>query len=113
MDTRLVAFLVQLLLPLSDNNRQPFSPQEFVRVRRELTDRFGGVTAYTRSPAEGFWEDDDGRTRRDDVIVVEVMVQELERMWWREYGAEVARRFTQQELVIRVIPYESLSIESG
>ena len=106
-----MAFLVQLLLPLSDNNREPYSPQEFVRVRRELTDRFGGVTAYTRSPAEGFWEDEDGQTRRDDVIVVEVMVQELERTWWRSYGAEVARRFAQEELVIRAIPYEALSAE--
>ena len=105
-------FVIQLLLPLYDNNRQSFSPHEFARVRRELTDRFGGVTAYTRSPAEGFWEDDDGQTRRDDVIIVEVMVEEIERTWWGAYGTEVADRFAQKEMVIRAIPFESLWVTS-
>ena len=105
-------FVIQLLLPLYDNNRHPFSPYEFARVRRELTDRFGGVTAYTRSPAEGFWEDDDGQTRRDDVIIVEVMVEEIERTWWGAYGTEVADRFAQKEMVIRAIPFESLWVTS-
>ena len=67
------------------------------------------MTAYTRSPAEGFWEDDDGRTRKDDVIIVEVMVDEIERTWWHAYGAEIAGRFVQEEIVIRALPFESLT----
>lgn len=106
-------FVIQLLLPLYDNNRQPFSSTEFVRVRRELTDRFGGVTAHTRSPAEGFWEDDEGHTRRDDVIIVEVMVEEIERAWWHAYGTELASRFAQEEMVIRAVPFASLTVKSA
>ena len=105
-------FLLQLLLPLYDNNHQPFSSGQFARVRRELTDRCGGVTAYTRSPAEGFWEDAEGHTRRDDVIIVEVMVEEIERAWWQAYGKELAGRFGQEEMVIRAIPFESLKVKS-
>ena len=102
-------FLVQLILPLYDNDRRPFSPTEFLRVRRELTERFGGVTAYTRAPAEGFWEDADGHTRRDDVVIVEVMAEMLERDWWAGYTAELAGRFDQEEMVVRAIAFEPLT----
>lgn len=103
-------FLVQIILPLYDNERRPFSPTQFVQVRRELTDRFGGVTAYTRAPAEGFWEDSEGRTHRDDVVIVEVMTDTLERDWWARYGGELARRFLQDEMVLRAIAFEPLNI---
>lgn len=44
-------YLVQLLLPLRDNEKQAFPRAEFDRVRNELTERFGGATAFLRSPA--------------------------------------------------------------
>ena len=103
-------FLVQLILPTYDNDHRPFSPTELLRVRRELTDRFGGVTAYARAPAEGFWEDADGHTHRDDVVVVEVMSDVLDREWWRSYGRELAGRFQQEEMVVRALTFESLSV---
>ncbi len=48
--------LVQILLPLADNRGRPFPAAMLGDVRRELTERFGGLTAFTRAPAEGFWE---------------------------------------------------------
>jgi hypothetical protein len=103
-------FLVQVILPLYDNERRPFSPIELVRVRRELTDRFGGVTAYTRAPAEGFWEDADGQTRRDDVVIVEVTAETVDRDWWQRFGRELAERFVQEEMVIRALRFEALNV---
>ena len=47
--------LVQILLPTHDNHQQPFAREEYGRVREELTDKFGGLTVYTRAPAEGLW----------------------------------------------------------
>src|SRR4029078_11332648 len=41
--------LVQLLLPLYDNDGHRFDETAFAAVRQELTRRFGGVTAYMRS----------------------------------------------------------------
>ena len=102
-------FLVQLILPLYDNQRRPFSPAEFVRVRRELTDQFGGVTAYTRAPAEGFWEDAEGCTHRDDVVIVEAMTDMLDRQWWSDYAAELGKRFAQEEMVVRAIAIDALT----
>ena len=103
-----MAFLVQMILPVYDNDDRPFSPTQFLQVRRELTDRFGGVTAYTRAPAEGFWEDATGQTHRDDVVNVEVMTDTWEPDWWRRYASELATRFAQEEVVVRAIACERL-----
>ena len=45
--------LVQILLPIHDNAQQEFPGEEYLRVRQELTEKFGGLTVYTRAPAEG------------------------------------------------------------
>ncbi len=47
--------LVQILLPLYDNAGAPLPRALYDRVREELSRRFGGLTAFTRSPAEGLW----------------------------------------------------------
>jgi hypothetical protein len=44
--------LVQLLLPLCDNSGNAFAETVYTSIRRELTERFGGVTAFTRAPAQ-------------------------------------------------------------
>jgi hypothetical protein len=76
--------LVQLLLPLRDNQGEPFGRDELERVQAELTDRFGGATAYLRSPAAGAWLQG-GRVDRDEVVMLEVMTDQLDRAWWNDY----------------------------
>jgi hypothetical protein len=101
-------YLVQILLPVHDNSGAKFPNAEFAKIRRELTELFGGATAYSRSPAEGTWEDDEGRVRHDDVVVIEVMVPSLDREWWAGYRRELAVRFSQEELVARATVIENL-----
>ena len=62
---------------------------------------FGGLTAYTRTPASGLWQEKDGGTVHDDIIVYEVMVEDLDEDWWSSYRGELERRFSQETLVIR------------
>ena len=100
--------LVQLLLPLYDHEGRPFAREMFDRVRDELTDTFGGVTAYRRSPAEGLWKEEDGGVNRDAVVIYEVMAEELDRAWWKRYGEELKRRFRQEEMMIRALAVERL-----
>jgi hypothetical protein len=100
--------LVQLLLPLYDNANQPFPRQVFDRVRKELTEDFGGVTAFLRSPAEGFWQEEEGRLHRDDVVIFEVMTEALDRDWWARYREDLTERFRQKELVVRASAAERL-----
>ena len=93
--------LVQILLPVYDNEQNPQPHEEFRRVRRELTERFGGLTVYTRAPAEGMWKLNDNHTTRDDIVIFEVMASQLDGPWWRKYRHELEARFRQDVIVIR------------
>ncbi len=100
-------YLVEILLPLYDNEGRRFGASEFDRVRDELAARFGGVTAFRRSPAEGVWRDG-GEESHDRVIIFEVMAEELDRPWWRGYRGELERRFRQEKMVVRATEFEEL-----
>ncbi len=100
--------LVQILLPVYDNEGRAFGRGAFARVREELTERFGGVTAHLRSPAEGAWKEPGGGVDRDDVVILEVMTGELDRGWWAQYRAELEERFRQDEVVVRATEMERL-----
>jgi hypothetical protein len=92
--------LVQILLPLRDNNGRRFPRAHFAGVRNELVSRFGGLTAYARSPAHGLWKSSGG-TKRDDVVVFEVMTSRVGKRWWSRYRRKLERRFRQDEIVVR------------
>ena len=100
--------LVQILLPLLDNDGNPFPHETYREVTRVLTERFGGVTAYTRAPAEGRWQDDGGREKRDEIVVLENMVDAVDRGWWSEYRRKLETSFRQDEIVLRASPIEKL-----
>ena len=93
--------VVQLLVPVYDNAGARFPREHYDRLAQELTDRFGGLTAYVRAPATGLWQESDGATRRDDIVVYEVMVESLDSDWWAQYRRELEGRFAQDELVVR------------
>jgi hypothetical protein len=94
--------LVQLLLPLYGRDGAPFPRAQYDAVRHELTNRCGGLTAYTRAPAEGFWQPEPGEgTARDDVVVFEVLDEAFDAAWWSAYRAALERRFAQDALVVR------------
>lgn len=100
--------LIELLLPLYDNEGRSFAAEEFDGVRDELAEAFGGVTAFRRAPAEGVWKESDGEVSRDRVVIFEVMADSLDRGWWAEYRAGLERRFRQEVIVIRATRFERL-----
>ncbi|MDP2390623.1 MAG: hypothetical protein Q8N52_09895, partial [Acidobacteriota bacterium] len=79
----------------------------FARVRAELTERFGGVTAYTRSPATGLWKSG-AEVERDQVVMVEVVVDVFDRDWWVRYRESLEDRFGQEEVHARVLAIERI-----
>jgi hypothetical protein len=101
-------YLVQILLPLYTNKRQLFPDEAFVNVRETLTERFGGVTAYQRSPALGHWKQTDVVIVRDDIVVFEVMLEKLDRTWWSGYREQLRKVFEQDKLIVRALPFEIL-----
>jgi len=101
-------YLVQILLPLYTNKRQLFPDESYVNVRETLTERFGGVTAYQRSPALGHWKQTDLVIIRDDIVVFEVMLEDLDRAWWSGYREQLRQTFEQDKLIVRALPFEIL-----
>ena len=101
--------LVQILLPTRMRDGAPVATEQFARVRVELTERFGGVTAYSRSPATGLWKrDEDDRIERDQVIMVEVVVDVFDREWWARYREQLETRFGQEEVHARALVMEQI-----
>lgn len=100
--------LVELFLPLRDNEGGAFPKALFDNVRAELAELFGGVTAFTRGPATGLWEDDEGDVQRDEVVLFEVMADQLDHAWWRNYRQTLEARFRQDEVLVRATAVERL-----
>jgi hypothetical protein len=94
-------YLIQLLLPLHDNERNAFPQEEYTAVRSELTEHFGGITVYTRAPAVGLWKPNGSAPSQEDIVVFEVMSKKLDADWWRQYKHQLEKRFRQEMLVIR------------
>jgi hypothetical protein len=92
--------LIEIFLPLSDNRGIRFGSDLYADVLNTLTNRFGGLTAFSRSPAEGY-EEAQGSVRSDELIVFEVMVEEIDGGWWSEYRRALERRFEQDRILIR------------
>ena len=92
--------LVEILLPLNDNSGRPFAAEKYAAIRQHLTERFGGLTAFTRSPAQGTTTGG-GKTVHDDIVVFEVMTETLDVAWWRNYRRQLEREFRQNEIVVR------------
>ena len=103
-----VRYLVQILLPLYDNDGEQFGAAIFGEVRAELTDRFGGLTAHMRAPARGLRKTDDGTVSRDDIVILEVMATDLDRSWWRAYRERLEARFRQDAIVVRAMRVDPL-----
>lgn len=100
--------LIQIFLPLTDNAGHAQPASIYRTTQEELATRFGGLTVYSRSPAKGVWEDDDSRRSVDDMLVVEVMVEDLDKAWWDQHRKILELRFRQESVLIRAIPIEIL-----
>lgn len=100
--------LIQILLPLFYYERLPLPSEEYRRVREELTTRFGGLTAYTRAPAEGLSKEGPHETTRDEIVVYEVTTEELDKEWWGTYRESLEARFHQERILVRAYPIETL-----
>jgi hypothetical protein len=92
--------VIEIFLPLYDNEGRRLGRELYARVRKELVERFGGLTAFSRSPAEGLWVED-GKESRDDIVIFEVMTDELDRGWWSQYRRQLEQRFSQDVILIR------------
>ncbi len=94
-------YLIQILLPVYDNEGIQFAVARYVETRDELVERFGGLTTYTQAPASGLWQENQERTVRDDLVIYEVMAGKIDSDWWAQYRAALEARFSQEKIVVR------------
>jgi len=95
--------LIHILLPLNDNKGKPLGRKLFHAVADELTEKFGGLTAHTRAPAEELWKEGSSETDKDEIVIYEVMVEELDVKWWAKYRQRLAKRFKQEKVIVRAM----------
>jgi hypothetical protein len=93
--------LIQILLPLYDNEGREFAHDIYREIGDELVARFSGLTAFMRAPAEGLWAPHGNETKRDEIVTFEVMASEIDEKWWSEYRKMLEKRLRQESIVIR------------
>jgi hypothetical protein len=91
--------LVQIYLALKDNQGNPFKAALFESVKEQLMEKFGGLTAYTRSPAEGLWMNGQ-REKSDDIVIFEIITPSLDVEWWQGYRKHLETAFSQEKIII-------------
>jgi hypothetical protein len=100
--------VVEIFLPLKTKEGRPQPRELYAQVREELVGRFGGLTAFTRAPAEGLWEPEPGEREKDEMVIFEILADRIDRDRWREYRLKLQQRFGQDEILIRAHPVEKL-----
>ena len=100
--------LVQILLPVYGNDGAQVLRDNYPGIRDELVARFGGLTAFIQSPAEGLWTGDGNHAGRDDIVMLEIMVKAIERGWWETYRDRLQELLRQESIVVRVLPIERI-----
>jgi hypothetical protein len=97
-----------MLLPTKSGEGDAFPNHLLRHTREEIVRQFGGITAYTRSPAAGEWMSPDGSVAQDDVVMIEVVADAFDRPWWRDYADLLKERFSQESIHIRATSVEIL-----
>jgi hypothetical protein len=54
------------------------------------------------------WKQGGGAPDRDEIVILEVMADWLDRGWWRSYRTGLERRFRQDAIVVRAREVELL-----
>ena len=92
--------LVQILLPKETGKGQPIDKEWFDGFLKELTDKFGGATSFLRAPGTGLWQSGGG-TEKDSIAVVEVMAEEIDRVYWQSLRRRLEHELYQEEIAVR------------
>ena len=93
--------LIQILLPVIEKENEDLPWHLYADIRKELTEKFGGITTYTHSPATGLWKEAADKTVKDEIIIYEIMARDIDGDWWKSYKQMLEIKFKQEEIIIR------------
>lgn len=92
---------IEIFIPVFDEKGKPFPEKFYRKIKKKLTDDFGGMTAYTQMPADGIWKDEKEKEVKDQIVVYEVMASKIDKAYWKAYKTKLSVLFKQNDLVIR------------
>ncbi|HEX8547018.1 MAG TPA: hypothetical protein VF691_08670 [Cytophagaceae bacterium] len=92
---------IQILLPIYNNEGESFQSDLYSDIKGELVEKFGGLTAYSRSPAKGLWKENEAKLVQDDIVIYEIMADQIDQAFWKGYKEKLKKLFEQDEIVIR------------
>jgi inorganic pyrophosphatase len=92
--------LIHFPLPLYKQDGKKFPSNYYTTLHQKLVKKFGGLTVYSRSPAEGFWQADDKKVIKEDMLVHEVMASEVDELFWQKLKSSLMKKFEQQDVII-------------
>ncbi len=92
--------LIQLFIPTQDNDGNAFPKETHEQIKLECLEKFGGVTGFTQSLAEGLWDEGD-KVQADRIVIYEIITDEIEKPWWYVYQEKLERRLNQEKILIR------------
>jgi inorganic pyrophosphatase len=90
---------LELFLPVSKNDGGNFPDSHYSDLEKELTERFGGVTIYSRGAVEGKWKAK-GASTSEPMVVYEVLLSELEKTYWTTLKKRLEKKFSQKEIMV-------------
>lgn len=91
--------IVRLFLPLDQVDGTPHPQAQFRQVQAEMIQRCGGVTMFSRAPAEGLWEQNE-IIEQDRIVLFEAIDKAFDGAWWRTYREQLEQRFAQERILI-------------
>jgi hypothetical protein len=93
--------LMQIFIPTTDREGGVFPPKVYTALKKELTDLFGGVTIYARSPVKGVWKPASDFVETDNMIIYEVLIPKADLSYWSTLKSRLEADFRQQEILMR------------
>lgn len=100
-------YLMQIFVPYGNSADGALREEPYMNLKQELTDRFGGVTVYSRAPVKGIWKPAPGQQEADDMIIYEVLLGKPDMSYWSSLKSRLEYIFQQQEILMR---YYTVSI---
>src|SRR3569833_2290529 len=97
-------FLVELFIPKVAASKDRLSSLQYL-----LVEQFGGLTAYSRAPAKGI-DMEGGKPVEEEIIILEVMTDSLDRAWWSSLRVQLERDLQQLEILIRATDVQRLLV---
>ena len=93
---RIAMHLIQILLPLTDNAGRPYPDDLLQGIQSELSQCFGGLTAYRRAPAKGVWTRGHPKHRRRHCGRRSDGTEHWTPHWWREFRTRLQQILRQE-----------------